>query len=273
MRFGLLLDGSDWATVVGDARAAEAVGMTVGLMLERDAVGIRRNTCALACALAPHTRDLRLVVELAAGSHPIGLAEELAVTDQLLNGRLVGAISGDDPSVVRETVAVIRSALASRPFNHVGTRWQLPLSGHRVRVTPAPAQLEMPLWLLGSPLADLAEELGLAWLDATSPCTSRPARSRRASAGGGIRPAMHVIGTGVNGGIAVADVVARLRAERASSGLDCCIVELPAHASHSARRRLVELIGSRVAPQLELDHLSDSLVSSWDDGSGPLTVR
>jgi hypothetical protein len=272
MRFGTLLDGTDWGTIVGDARAAEAVGMTLGLLLEHDADGTRRNACALACALAPHTRDLRLVVELAAGSHPIGFAEELAVTDQLLNGRLVGAISGEDPAEVEETVVVIRSALASRPFSHVGSRWQLPLSAEHVRVMPAPAQLEMPLWLLGRPLAELAGELGLPWLDAAPPCSATHGEPRGVRLDGAIRPALHVASTSTDGALAVADLVARLRAERAAWGLDCCIVKLPAHASHGARRRLIELIGSRVAPQLELDQLSDALVNSWDDGSGPRDV-
>ena len=132
MRLGVVLTPDGWD---GRARAAEQAGL--------DCVLVRET--ALAAALAAVTSDLRVLVEIPVGSHPVGLAEELAVCDLLLQGRLTAVLAEDDP----ETCEVLEQALAGRRFRHDGPRWTFPREGTIV-VTPAPAQVALPVWPAGA---------------------------------------------------------------------------------------------------------------------------
>jgi alkanesulfonate monooxygenase SsuD/methylene tetrahydromethanopterin reductase-like flavin-dependent oxidoreductase (luciferase family) len=268
MRVGLALDGADWPTLMTEAQAAEAIGFSFGWIAERDASAVRRNACAVACALAPHTVDLRLVAEIPASSHPIGLAEELAVSDLMLNGRLTGALSGEDAGEAEEALEIIQLALAPRPFRHSGTRWVLPADDTRVRVTPAAAQLEMGIWLYGDALEGLAERRRIPWIDGhrgADQVSSRAVSAMRPEQSGHtVRPAICTPLLRPDGELAVEEMVELLRAEHAAWGLDCPIIELPCEASASVRLELIASIGALVAPQLQLDALPPELVSSWD---------
>ena len=115
--------------------AAERAGL--------DCVLVRET--AVAAALAAVTSDIRVLVEIPVGSHPVGLAEELAVCDLLLQGRLTAILTGDD----EETRDVLGQALGGRRFRHDGARWQFPREGTIV-VTPAPAQIALPVWPAGA---------------------------------------------------------------------------------------------------------------------------
>jgi len=267
MRVGLALDGADWRTIITEARAAEAVGFSFGWIAERDANGVRRNACAVACALAPRTVDLRLVAEIPASSHPIGLAEELAVSDLILNGRLTGALSGEDAAEAEEALEIIQLGLAPRPFRHTGTRWVLPGDDTRVRVTPAAAQLELGIWLYGDALERLADRRRIPWIDGNPGADQVSSRAlpaiRAERSDHTLRPAIRTAAMRPDGELAVEEMVELLRAEHAAWGLDCPIIELPCEASASVRLQLIAAIGALVAPQLELDALPPELVSSW----------
>ena len=116
--------------------------------------------------------------------HPVTLAEEIAVLDNLSNGRVgviaeLGSLGVDDAT---EDVSVLRASWSGRAIAHRGRRWQVPagLPGHAappaVMVTPPPAQLEVPLWLAGEIAPAVGRSLRLpvvvsadADVDASSP--------------------------------------------------------------------------------------------------------
>ncbi len=97
------------------------------------------------------------------------LAEEIAVLDNLSNGRIgviaeLGSLSADDAT---EDVSVLRASWSGRAIAHRGRRWQVPagLPGHvappAVMVTPPPAQLEVPLWVAGENARGVGRSVGL----------------------------------------------------------------------------------------------------------------
>jgi alkanesulfonate monooxygenase SsuD/methylene tetrahydromethanopterin reductase-like flavin-dependent oxidoreductase (luciferase family) len=150
MRLGIVVDRSELSAMAAEVEAAAANGLDFVYVAERDGEGNTRNAPTVACALRPFVGGLGVVIEVTAGSNPIALAEEIAVADQILRGRVAVALGGDDSALVAETLAVLEPALRSRPFRHRGARWTLPREDGTVLVTPPPAQLELPIWLAGS---------------------------------------------------------------------------------------------------------------------------
>lgn len=112
----------------------------------------------VASAIGACTRNVRVRISilLAVLYDPIRLAEEIAVADLCLDGRLdvglgVGYVEDDFAmfgadyhrrgKVLDELVPVLRQAWTGEPFSYRGTT---------VRVTPRPAQDPMPIFLGGS---------------------------------------------------------------------------------------------------------------------------
>lgn len=126
--------------------------------------GERGTECTTAAAVATATSAIRLVVRLRVGAdHPVTLAEEIAVVDNLSNGRVIvlADVTGLDPAAAQEDLDVVRRALGGRPIRHRGARWTIPagLPEHDapdgVMVTPPPAQVEIPYWITGLGAADV----------------------------------------------------------------------------------------------------------------------
>jgi probable F420-dependent oxidoreductase len=131
-------------------------------------------------ALSERTSRVRLgtAVLLAPLHHPLKLAEDLAVVDQLSGGRLdVGLAPGyrpkefsvlDVPKRERgartdETIELLRLAWKGETFSYAGQHFQF----SDVVVTPPPAQQpEPPIWIGGSSLAAArrAARYGLAFM-------------------------------------------------------------------------------------------------------------
>lgn len=159
MRLGLLLRRGSEA---GDAASAEAHACAF-VMLESDAGAAFVAGAAVAVA----TRHVRIVVPVHLGSdHPVTLAEDLAVLDNLSNGRVVGLVDTGELTVTQaaEDLALLRMSLSARPVRHHGERWRVPagLEGHEapesVHVTPKPVQIALPLWLSGDVAVQLAAD-------------------------------------------------------------------------------------------------------------------
>jgi alkanesulfonate monooxygenase SsuD/methylene tetrahydromethanopterin reductase-like flavin-dependent oxidoreductase (luciferase family) len=176
MRVGLVLDQlsgngdggwAGWAAIAAEADSA-------GLDAVAVRAGPRQSALMLAAALAGITEDMRVVAEVTVSDHPVHLAERIAVADQALRGRLIVALDcAGNPGRTSEAIEVLRLALASRPFRHQGTHWRIPaglpannghLGARRVRVTPAPVQLEVPIWVCGRQSRPVATALGIPWL-------------------------------------------------------------------------------------------------------------
>jgi len=105
------------------------------------------------------TEFVRIGVRVAVGlEHPITIAEELSILDNVNAGRtiVVADTAELDQESAADEIAVLREALANRPIQHAGPRWKVP-AGHpanvtapaSISVTPKPAQLEIPFWLTG----------------------------------------------------------------------------------------------------------------------------
>lgn len=205
--------------------------------------------------LAPRTNGVRIVAAVTAGAHPVSLAEQAAVADLATNGRLVLAVGSDDEALLAETVDLLFLSFAARPFAYDGTRWKVPArlpehehTDERVRVTPAPAQLELPIWVTGTVGRPVAASRGIPFVDSDG----------TGHAAGRVRPALRRI--------AVDDpdaTVAALRAERDDWGLDVAVLELPPGLSAAERSRALRSIAHHVRPRLQLDRLPPGLDRYW----------
>ena len=149
------------------ARLAESHGL-FGVLA---GAGDPRTAITAAVYASTATDFVRIVVSVRLGlEHPVTIAEELAVLDNVNNGRTVvladtGELVADDAA---DEVAVIREALGNRPIRHEGPRWKVPAglpanagAPQAIAVTPKPAQLEVPLWITGAAAADVARQASL----------------------------------------------------------------------------------------------------------------
>jgi hypothetical protein len=154
-------------------------GAELELAAEADAAGVPfvqltggfGAEAAVGAAVAAVTSGIRLAVVIRVGDeNPVTLAEELAVLDNLSNGRVVviadvGQLEGD---AAIEDVSLLRAALSGRAVDHRGARWRVPagLAGHvapaALMVTPAPAQLVVPVWVTGAAAAEVGGALSIA---------------------------------------------------------------------------------------------------------------
>ena len=142
-------------------------------------------TAAVAGAMAATATEVtRLIVRTVLGvEHPVTLAEDLAVLDNISGGRVVALVDTGtlDPSAAQEDLGLLLAALTPRPVQHRGVRWQVPagLEGHeapeRIEVTPKPVQLEIPAWVTGGVAPQLGAHTDLPVL-AEDPAACDPRR-------------------------------------------------------------------------------------------------
>ena len=150
---------------VEEAAAAEAVGVPFVYV-----TSIPGSEAAIGAAVATSTSTTRIVVGVHIGDeNPVTLAEEIAVLDNLSNGRVavVAQLGSLGEAAATEDVALLRAALCGRPLGHRGERWQVPacIAGHvapaSVLVTPGPAQLVLPIWVAGPAAAATGRSLSI----------------------------------------------------------------------------------------------------------------
>jgi alkanesulfonate monooxygenase SsuD/methylene tetrahydromethanopterin reductase-like flavin-dependent oxidoreductase (luciferase family) len=165
VRIGLVLAEGQEAR---QARVAEAHGL-FGVV-----AGLGNPLTAINAAIyaSTATEFVRVVVRVMLGvEHPVTIAEELSILDNVNNGRtIVMADTGElDAGRAVEEVAVLREALASRPIQHDGHTWKVPAglpanaaAPKSISVTPKPAQLDVPFWVTGAAAAEAADSSGLS---------------------------------------------------------------------------------------------------------------
>jgi hypothetical protein len=120
------------------------------------------------------TEFVRVVTRVKLGlEHPVTIAEELSILDNVNNGRTVVLVdtSDLDREHAADEIAVLRQALSSRPIQHEGPKWKVPAglpanvtAPTSISIVPKPAQLEVPFWLTGSSAASVGAAFGLAVL-------------------------------------------------------------------------------------------------------------
>lgn len=280
MRFGLVVDvldaGHPFDDLIRQATAAEQAGFDVVWLPE--SAGSIPSPAVAAAALAPHTSSIRVGIEQQAGVNPVYLAEEAAVADLCLGGRLVLAVGSPDAGLLAETIDVLLAAAAARPFRHEGERWQIPANlpenevnrEDRVRVTPATAQVELPIWLSGPHSANLARERCLTFVGSANDSTDVLTRewqhteARLSLAASRLRRvAVRALTPDSTGSIEDEAVVEQLRADQHTWGMDVVLVQLPAGTSPDARLRILDELATRVMPRVQLDRLPPGLEQYW----------
>ena len=152
-----------------EGREAELARMaeTHGLFGVLAGTGNALTAVTAATYAATATEFVRVIVRVTLGlEHPVLIAEEIAVLDNVSNGRtVVLADSGHlDEDAAEDEIAVLRESLASRPIEHAGPVWKVPAglpanvqAPSSISVTPKPAQLEVPFWVTGEMARSVAE--------------------------------------------------------------------------------------------------------------------
>lgn len=273
MRVGLRLSLSGHGGPARDfgrrAAQAEAAGLDlIWLEPERDAPAAGGpDTLVAAAFVAPLTTVIRIGACVDAGAHPVHIAEQAIVADNISNGRIVLALrgEGDGAATLDETLDLVIAASAPAPFRHRGERWAVPanldanVSEERISVTPQPAQLTLPIWVAGAGGKSAARERGLSHVIGAGVGAAEAQQAWRATedalgrvAAGLRRPAIRTVEATADGDFDDQAVVARLRAESLSWGLDVAILALPEGLDEAAHARAVERIGSLVRPQLQM---------------------
>lgn len=222
MRFGIgpyesgRCDGQSpeeaYEEMLEQAALAEEVGFDSVWIGERHFAGDEScSSCeTVAAAVAARTRAARVGVIVAAGlTHPLYLAEDFAVLDNIANGRALIAlranltrdelaayrIAAEDVSArFDEALEIVRKAWAPAEFAHQGRFWKVPAADFngnpfangivRINVTPKPAQLSVPVWIAGgeSAAVERAARLGLTWLASPFDTIAELHRKRQAYA-------------------------------------------------------------------------------------------
>jgi len=246
--------------VVRAAEAAHAHGLD-GVLLS--ATASLPAPLVVAAALAARVSDIRIAAEVSLDRHPIEVAEEAAVVDVASGGRLILTVRPAPASQdgFAEALDVMRHSFAPKPFRYRGDHWTVPAglpennqhAERMIRVTPAPAQPQLPIWTAGATqgaalartlgyLADASasgEQLGRAWEAAATPASIGAPRARR------------------DVWTDAPSLVTRLRAARISFGQDWSVIFAPTEA--------VADLGSIVRPRVQLDELPPGLEEYWDE--------
>jgi alkanesulfonate monooxygenase SsuD/methylene tetrahydromethanopterin reductase-like flavin-dependent oxidoreductase (luciferase family) len=278
MRFAWMLRGPV-AELAAEAAHAEEHGVDA-VWIDQRGADDPVEPAALAAHLAPSTVGVRVGVTVEIGAeHPIELAEQIAVADLALGGRLVLTVTpaaGIAVEVFAEAVDLVLDCLASHPFRHEGAVWLAPANlpqnvfnvETRIRVTPAPAQFELPVWVAGPAARAVAVDRALGVLvDADEDTASVTAwwtgvrsgspawrRMRRALAW---RPPA--------GRLDADAAVAQLRSAQRGYDADLVIVDTGGHDGAASTADLMGQVMRAVRPHVQLDRYPPGLEDHWRD--------
>jgi alkanesulfonate monooxygenase SsuD/methylene tetrahydromethanopterin reductase-like flavin-dependent oxidoreductase (luciferase family) len=284
MRLGVATVVGDGAGAVSEAPAtvaaeAEDAGLDL-ILLEPGAAAMPAAAQALTSAafVSARTSTLRVAVCAPIGPHPVLIAEQAAVADNASGGRLALVLShdGSDVAELIEAAEVVLAALAPRPFCHRGARWSVPGAvesnrGERlISVMPNPAQLELPVWLLGETAPQAGRELGLSHVarSADSAELAADAWSETETALGRIaahlrRPAIRELDCSAAGDFDHEALTLALVRERERWGVDVALLRLPRELDQGARRRAIRRLASFVRPHLQMDRVPAHVADYW----------
>ncbi|MCB1247374.1 MAG: hypothetical protein KDB69_08915 [Acidimicrobiia bacterium] len=273
MRFGHVIGdpaGLGWPAVRDEAGAADDAGIEIVYL--RSPASIE-----FAGALSAQTRDVSIAVDVELGEiHPVVSAERVAVADRLLGGRLIAVLrpATGSEAAFAEAVEIVMRSLAPRPFSHGGPTWVVParLPGNEhsrdteVRVMPAPAQVDLPLWIDDvevarefalSPMSMVergADELGEEWRATVDGLGERRLLRLR-------RPGL--VAVPADAWLDPEPLVVTLREHRDAWGMDVALLEPSAGWGLEARMEHLERLASMVVPRLQLGRYPTGLEDVW----------
>lgn len=275
MRIGVQLDLAkvDLSAVAALAEHIEAAGLD--LMWLRSAPDRPAEALAAAASLASVSSALQVGAHIhLGGQHPIYVAEERNVVDQLLGGRLVLALEGSagEGDTLAEWSQVLLLAAGTVPFRHAGQHFAIPAGlpentinpERRLVVTPPPFGLEPQVWVCGPDALPVAGEYGVALLSLTEEEQPRwhelaaflGRRSIRLR-----RPGLVAWDPAREDGVAFAG---RLSAERDGTGLDTALVQLTPEPGGAGWLDGLAELASTVRPRAQMDELPLGLEDFWD---------
>jgi Luciferase-like monooxygenase len=191
------------------------------------------------------TEFVRVVTRVQLGlEHPVTIAEELSILDNVNNGRTVVLVdTGElDAEAATDEVGVLREALSNRPIQHDGPKWKVPAglpanvtAPKSISLNPKPAQLEIPFWLTGSAAAAVAGGSGLQVL------AREPARVENPAL---VQPGL----TAITGNL---KPDRELISAWADAGFTHVLLELPADAELGP---IMTLVSRHLAPEVLMPH-------------------
>lgn len=285
MRFAWLLP-PDPGAAVDAATAAEDLGYDAVWIDGADSASTAVEPAPLAARLAASTSGVRVGVIAAVGrEHPIELAEQMAVADLVLGGRLVLTVRPEAGTGDRlaESLDLMLDCFASHPFRHAGPTWPAPANRpentfnleQRIRVTPAPAQFELPVWVAGVEgraaateralgiLADATEHVDdvTTWWEATK--SEHPPLARR------IRRAVRWTPPtdGARQHLDAEAAIEELRVWQRRVDLDLVVIDPVAVPDVARVSQLMADIAHHVRPRVQLDRYPPGLEAHWTTGS------
>lgn len=273
-----------FAWTIDTAAPAAEVAATVAT-LERwgyDAVWIddgTANAAAVAASLAAATTSIRFIVGYDVGSiHPVTIAEEVAVADLSSGGRLTLVLkSGDAESdLVGETADLVLDAFGTHPFRHAGKAWPTPANlpenkfnlEDKIRVTPAPAQIDLGVWMSGAAARSDATSRALgvvvdAEVEDLATVAEWWTSTRQASPWlrGRIRRALLWTPPTVGDQLDIDGAVEALREWQRALDVDLVAVRPPSRFDDS----LMVDLAVEVRPRVQLDRLPPGLEDHWTE--------
>jgi hypothetical protein len=277
VKFGIVLDApgseGDFLAVESQLNAARSAGFEL-VWLEDGQGPHSWSSPTVACAfLGARHEHLAFVIALSPGPHPVRLAEEIAVADLAVGGRVIVVIKADgDPAISEETIDILQLSWAPRPFRFAGAHWRVEErvaegQPHSVRVTPSPWQLAMQLWIRGAHGSDVARPRGLShvveWDGRAGVVPDDADGMPEPRAHGLRRPGVVTAPILGNGLVDSGALLKQLRAAQLRWGLDIAIVRLPAECPFEARAEQIISIGHDVRPFLQLEMLPAGLEGYW----------
>ena len=275
MRLGVVLDGrvvdDGGRRLAGAAHEVEEAGLDLVWLRQDDR--LVDPLAALPWAAAA-TTGLRLGAEVALGDrHPVTVAEAAAVADLESGGRLVLGLRAAPgcPDDFAEAVALVLRSHRSRPFRHPGPRWPTPAGleantftrDTTARVTPAPAQLELPTWVVGAPA--VAARFGLSTVAPVEGAGAPPDDDALLAQS---RPGVAAVPV-LDGHVDHRSLVDTLAAARDDAGLDTVLLELPTAPGERGWGDHVTALGRLVRPRVQQTDLAPALAAWWDEELAP----
>jgi len=216
-----------------------------------------------AAALGGALETLLVAVDVTIGDrHPIELAEEAAVVDLGLGGRLVLGVRPDPEARegFAEALDLLRTAFAARPFRWEGSRWKVPANlpqnvnnpERQVRVSPAPYQPRMEIWGCGEAAA---ATVGRGMGHLSDPEEALEAVAGRWAEAEGLPSSIGAPRVRRHGFAGAARLREELLDGRRAFGQDWAVV--------AGDAEVAEVVGREVRPDVQLDALPPGLTDFW----------
>lgn len=282
MRVGVVLDLAEVLGREVSSRAEQVETAGLDMLWLRSTPARPAEALAAAASVASVAQALQIGAHVhLGGQHPIYVAEERNVVDQLLAGRLVVALDAPagDGDTLAEWTQVLLLAAGTNPFRHFGQHFAIPAglpensinTERRIVVTPRPFALEPQVWVAGPDALQVAGEYGLTLLNLS--LGDEPRWSDLAAFLGrrSIRLRRPAIRTWDPAGEDATALAARLKGERDASGLDTVLVHVTARPGGREWQAALDELASVVRPRLQMDRLPEGLETFWNEQrhSGP----